>query len=399
MITHLLRERRLGLCSAKVVKQIVESIRVDNIALNADCTVDSAHQGPVNSIDLDNTEHRYLLSGGDDANAYIYDTQSPINGLCGPILSIPQAHKKRITGVRWFANDTGMFFTGAYDNRVIVWDTNTGKSVIRFGHEALVEAIAVSRVPASQALVAAALSDSTIRMCDLRVGVSVRCFSGHTQGALCVEWSSSNEFQFASGSRDGTIRMWDVRRANTLVCFDRNRVKGDANNNAVSRSRSLENPSDSASSQFRSHDGCVSSIAFSVGDGGLHLFSLGTDKHVIMWDAVGGLKLPIHFPQINNRHRGSCQMAVASYGKLIAVPDKHHVSMLSWQTGTIEKTLKCHLLPTNACVFNHATQELYTAASDHHIALWSANQRHSICPQDAPPQPPPAAQPIDDWDD
>jgi DNA excision repair protein ERCC-8 len=91
----------------------------------------SLHRGAINSLQVDLTEGRYLLSGASDGCAAVFDTQQATNYEGGGLIAKHHslfhlnAHKYGISSAVWYPIDTGLFITASLDHYVKLWDTNS----------------------------------------------------------------------------------------------------------------------------------------------------------------------------------------------------------------------------------------------------------------------------------
>ena len=100
--------------------------RVARLRIDGDSAVESVHAGGINWLDLENTEHRYLLAGAYDGSVAVYDTLATVG--CqqerAAVLHLdrnsPGGHKYSVSCVSWYPVDNGLFVTGSYDTDVKV---------------------------------------------------------------------------------------------------------------------------------------------------------------------------------------------------------------------------------------------------------------------------------------
>eukprot|EP00268_Persea_americana_P059674 TRINITY_DN7356_c0_g1_i4.p1 TRINITY_DN7356_c0_g1~~TRINITY_DN7356_c0_g1_i4.p1 ORF type:complete len:135 (+),score=20.91 TRINITY_DN7356_c0_g1_i4:523-927(+) len=83
--------------------------------------------------------------------------------------------------------------------------------------------IAMSPVATSHMLIAAGTEDVQVRLCDIASGAFTHTLSGHRDGIMAVEWSTSSEWVLITGGCDGAIRFWDIRRAGCFLVLDQSR--------------------------------------------------------------------------------------------------------------------------------------------------------------------------------
>jgi len=154
--------------------------------------------------------------------------------------------------------------TGGYDNRVILWDSSTHRSLARGMHDHLINHCAFSfdgqllvsassdysariwRVPTlrlqavltghnddvdmavfapDNCAVATCALDRAVRIFDLS-GRCLKTFWGHTGNIISLLWSNDG-MRLISSSVDGTVREWDIERGIQASCHDLDGVRTD----------------------------------------------------------------------------------------------------------------------------------------------------------------------------
>lgn len=225
------KDRELGRIRPALLANRVQSRRICSLELANRKEIISAHKGAVNSIQIDLTEGRYLLSGASDGSAAVYDIQQATGYDGGGLVAkhkslfvvdkqLEHGHQYGISSVFWYPVDTGLFVTGSFDHHVKVWDTNTTQVEIQFKLPGKVHGVAMSSVSTTHMLIAAGTEDVQVRLCDMASGAFTHTLSGHRDGVWAVRWSASNEWILATGGCDGSIRFWDIRRAGCFRVLD-----------------------------------------------------------------------------------------------------------------------------------------------------------------------------------
>ncbi|KAJ3677972.1 hypothetical protein LUZ60_001775 [Juncus effusus] len=247
-----LRQREAGSLRPHSFSRRLFSGRVAALELSNRTDLLSPHLASVNSLQIDSTEGRYLLSGASDGSVAVFDIQCPTNYEGGIIakhrklFSIDKrnkdAHKFAVSSAIWYPIDTGLFITASFDRFVKVWDTNETQVVMEFRMPGKVYGAAMSGISTTHALIAAGNADTLVRLCDISSGAFTHTLSGHRDGVMAVEWSNSNEFILTSGGLDGSIRFWDIRRAGCFLVLDQS-------NSQLGRRAPLLNNSESSVSQ------------------------------------------------------------------------------------------------------------------------------------------------------
>jgi len=325
-----------------------------------------SHTTPILSLDIDNSDQRYLLAGSSEGKITVteLDVISSQKTVLKPIISLHKAHEFAISSVQWYNRDTGMFISAAMDNFVHIWDTNYLKIACKFDMSGKIYRALMSPIAVNSSLIACATSDKLMRLVDLNSGACTHNLTGH-QNAICnVAWSSIDQYQLASASLDKTIRLWDVRRSNCLRVFD------------------LYNSSTSLSSKnskidaFVSHDGIVNGIHFTP-DGNF-LLSSGSDNRLKLWDILSGKNTLVNFSEIKNTaKKRALQFAVSKDGNFVYHPNGHTIGVYEVQTGRLVNVLQGHVGNVNCIVFHPKDEELYSAGTDNVILMWSGWEKEA----------------------
>lgn len=402
----------------------IRSNRVSSLQLSNHKEIVSPHRGSINSLQVDLTEGRYLLSGAADASLAIYDIQRATDqeggGLIAkhkPILHVDKqhqnGHKYAISTAIWYPVDTGLFVTGSYDHHINVWDTNSSQVVMDFKMPGKVYRTAMSALATSHLLIAAATEDVQVRLCDMASGAFSHTLSGHRDGVMAVEWSTCSEWVLMTGGCDGAIRFWDIRRAGCFAVLDQSHsqlgrrppvLERSTTKVSTSKSSSPGQPSSSkprppakkaasgsggrvlrqakGSAKQRLHPGLLSSqdratahygavIGLKPTEDGMYLLSAGSDSRLRLWDIQSGCNTLVHFEIVRLQSNKAIQLAVTQDSALVFVPCMTSVKAFDVWSGKTSTTLQGHYEHVNCCWYNPHDQELFTGGNDRQILIWS----------------------------
>jgi WD40 repeat protein len=123
----------------------------------------------------------------------------------GEIMQTFDGHGDGILAIDFNPEETQMV-TGAFDNRMIVWDINTGEIVRQFeGHSDRVSAVAIN--PFNSRQVASASNDRTMKLWDLETGFEIFTYEGHTERVIDVHFSVDGE-SILTASTDNSLILW-----------------------------------------------------------------------------------------------------------------------------------------------------------------------------------------------
>jgi len=110
-----------------------------------------------------------------------------------------------------FSPDGKRALCAAGDNRVLLWDLETGSCIrVLYGHTGAVVALSTDQ---RRALSGSA--DNTVRLWDVETGRCLCVLEGHTGSVLSLAWSTDQR-SVLSASRDKTVRLWDVETGRCL---------------------------------------------------------------------------------------------------------------------------------------------------------------------------------------
>ncbi|CAH9144910.1 unnamed protein product [Cuscuta epithymum] len=423
------RDRESGKLRPNLYSSRVKLSRLASLQLSNHKEFVSPHRASINSLQVDLTEQRYLLSCASDASVAVYDVQRATGQEgCGliaqhrPLFVVDKrhehGHKYSVSTAIWYPVDNGLFITGSYDNHINVWDTNTTQVAVNFKMPGKVNKTAMSSVATSHMLIAAATEDVQVRLCDIASGAFAHTLSGHHDGVMSAEWSVSSEWVLITGGCDGAIRFWDIRRAGCFHVLDQSHCqlgkrppllpRSYPNKSSTAKSSSATHiPSIKArpsqrktvtnnshklpvidrqvsrgSSKQRLHPGMLSSqdratahygvvSSLKVTNDGMYLLSAGTDSRLRLWDIESGCNTLVNYETARLQTTKALQVAISDDSTTVFVPCMTTTKAFDLWSGKAVMNFRGHYENVNCCWYNSQEQELYTGSNDRQILIWS----------------------------
>lgn len=351
-VVSLLDERRTCLFDRRFVHTL-RSNRTLSFEVSKNVSIRlKSKRGPT-AIDIDH-DGQFLISG-DSAGCISIHKISDIEPNCSQDISMVcykrgSRYKLRINSINWYPYDSGMFVTGSAGKSVEVWDTNEMTPVEKFNFSCHVNHTNLTtRKGKTSHLIAAALSDDEIRLCDIRSGSHSHTLKGHSAPVTNVLWSKRNSYALVSSGKDGKIVTWDIRKSKAAVhYFDRENGK----------------------SQI-AHSGGVSSL--SQTEGGLYFMSHGADHYIRCWDAISGENTMTNFGVTTGTppFRVTSAISINScYPGLLYQPIDSTISVYDILSGQHITELNSHFATVQAVCFDDLGLRLYSCSNDGTMLVW-----------------------------
>lgn len=270
-----------------------------------------AHRAGVNCLAADQTQGRYLISGGADTFIRLWDLETSRDstedgdGSGRPtktyhaVTSISKAtamsHTHSITSLSIYPHDPvpQTLLTTSYDQSLLL-SSITPTSLVplhSFPLDFTVYTHTVSPHPA-QPLVAVGTLHPAPRLIDLRTALATHSLPGHHGAIYSLAWHPKRENILVSSSTDGRILVFDIRRATpAFASFSLDDSLGVADASNTNRHQ--------LDFSHRAHEAPITGILFN--EFGDKLISAAQDQRIRVWDVATGESDLVHFgPRIRN---------------------------------------------------------------------------------------------------
>ena len=390
--------------------------KIRNLHLSTYHEIKSGHENcPAISLALEKQEERYLLSGGADGLIALYDLDSnqdtkneSLSNVIEPFNKVRE-HMRGVSSIQWYPDDSGIFISSSFDGQLLIWDTNAFTTAATFkfhaeGNTHLLKVYRASMCSNGNPIIACALDDSSIRLCDPRSGDCCQSLMGHRKAVMSVQWNPLHSHLIASASLDGTLKLWDIRKAgfsSAIRSFDwmqdntaSTRIFTDFYSNNKSNTSNLESKTKvpvkgamtgldwTKDSVAKAHESGIMSLRFT--SCGHYILSSGNDRKIRLWDADNGKLIP-------SQYSSGCtstlpyDIEIAQFScsgdDVLIFPNGNDgnitLTQLHSSTGNPFLTLKGHLGMVHSLIYRSIHQQILSAAADGLIFLWDADNRCS----------------------
>ncbi|KAK6511022.1 hypothetical protein TWF506_010106 [Arthrobotrys conoides] len=243
------------------------------------------HHRGVNCIGADETDGRWMVTGGADGSVLVWDLEQGYHED-NIKASTTVLHKDKpdhgISSIRFNPHNSSLFSITSYSSTLSLFSLTPSSPIClqTYPFDSHLYTHSTSPASISTALIAVAGSSPHIRLIDPRISSTSQTLFGHVTSVLSVSWSPIYSSILASGGRDGSVRVWDIRYgANCLGSLDVNTMPRVANRAAG-----------------KAHDGGVNGLVWT--SDGRRIVSAGMDGKMRVWNAGDGRNTNVIFPPV-----------------------------------------------------------------------------------------------------
>jgi DNA excision repair protein ERCC-8 len=254
-----------------------------------------------------------MISGGADPSIHLWDLETRgselehVHRSCASVTksSHPEAHTHAITSLSIYPFDPvpSTIFSTAHDGtlKLSALQSPSITPVHTFNLDCTPYSHSFSSQPGSTLLVAVGTSERSVRLIDLRSGLSTQGLPGHNDAVLSVAWAPHRPHLLATGSVDNRVIIFDVRRGghnSAIATLDMDDAVGLVAPGTGSASESYESRL-AFSRHARAHNGPVTGVRWT--SNGSHIITTGQDSRIRVWDSGTGANTLVHFgPRVRN---------------------------------------------------------------------------------------------------
>lgn len=278
-----------------------------------------AHNAGTNCLAIDNSDGRFLVSGGADAGIHLWDLEETgAEHVHRPSAFVSRssrgAHTHAITTIQFYPFDPApsTLISSSFDKTVKLFSiTPTSLGPIHtFPLDHAPYTVALSPLPSAHPLIAVGTAHPASRLLDLRSGLGTHSLPGHNGGVYSISWSPKHDYILTSGAADGRVLFFDIRRANaafgSLDLDDAVGVEGADHDSGTGARKALD-------WNARAHAGPVTGVQWTAD--GDKIVTAGHDNRLRVFDVATGKNDLVHFgPRIRNNRVGPLNVLLSPPG-------------------------------------------------------------------------------------
>ncbi|KAF3928711.1 Beta-TrCP [Arthrobotrys entomopaga] len=260
------------------------------------------HAKGVNCIGADETEGRWMVSGGADGSLLVWDLEQEYQRhkiRASTMVTKKDRATHGVSSIKFNPHNSSLFSTTSYSATLSLYTlTPTNPTLLQtYSLDSHLYTHSNSPASISTAIIAVAGSSPHIRLIDPRTTSASQTLFGHISAVLSVAWSPLYASILASGGADGSVRLWDIRfGATCLGTLDVNRAPQPANRAAGS-----------------AHVGGVNGLLWT--NDGRRVVSAGMDGRIRVWGMEDGRHAGVVFPPVvRNKYQAAFPMVLAGDG-------------------------------------------------------------------------------------
>ncbi|KAK6334167.1 hypothetical protein TWF696_002669 [Orbilia brochopaga] len=287
------------------------------------------HGKGINCIAVDETEGRWMVSGGADGSLLVWDLEREDDeGNFDARSTVMQQDKSRhgVSSTRFNPHNGSLFSTTSYSAVLSLFSLDTASSkpsvISTYPLDSHLYTHSISAASAT-ATIAVAGSSPHIRLIDPRTSSASQTLFGHITSVLSIAWSPIYSSILASGGADGSIRIWDIRfGARCLGSLDVNGPPQPANRSAG-----------------RAHEGGVNGLLWTPD--GRKVISAGMDAKIRIWRMETGENTNVIFPPVvRNKYQTPFPMLIADDGETMWIGNEEQVLSFEIEEGRMLRRVR-----------------------------------------------------------
>ncbi|MCB1188948.1 MAG: TIR domain-containing protein [Leptospiraceae bacterium] len=281
-----------------------------------------------------------------------------------------------------FSPDGKMVASGADDNKIKLWDVNSGKKIHTFiGHKGLVHDLSFS--PDGKTI-ASSSQDSTVKLWNVVSGKEIQTLKGHSDSINSVSFIPTDGKTIVSASDDSTIILWDVTSGKIIQTLkSRNGIihnvgfspdgKTIASGSQDGTIKLWNVASAKKERTFKGHTDGVRSLNFSPD--GKTIASGSDDNTIKLWDISTGKEIQT----LTGHTEGVFSVNFSPDGATL-ISGSADLTIKLWDvtSGNEMQTLKGHNGYVNSVSFSPDAKIIASGSDDESVKLWIINQKNQI---------------------
>jgi histone-binding protein RBBP4 len=152
----------------------------------------------------------YIISGANDNKICVWDINSGA-AIVNPLKEFTE-HKASVEDVCWSHHNENNFASCGDDRKLMVWDLRQEKCLYNIeAHSQDVNSVEFH--PFNENLILTASNDKTAVLWDIRnLSVKIHIFEQHTNDVMAARWNPNIASLFATYSADRRVNVWDLNK-------------------------------------------------------------------------------------------------------------------------------------------------------------------------------------------